>query len=587
MILLYWWALSAPERRIAAALAIEPRAVEGRMAGLRDRLGIGSGAITLDLDNGSGPRSDQRWPDRHAQTIVRTGLARSRERPLVHVVGEGVLTVGETARLVSQICAGLRRNGVGPGRRVAVDASQRLESFLVALACLIAGVVVVRLGDGLGPSILSGMVRQVPVDMTFSARLNQIGDRPETGTGIDLSSDGVGGVVTFAEWLGTVEFGDGTFPPVSVTPDCVALIGFSSGSTGAPKPILTSHEAVFRTTEAAARRFALREDDVFCTATDFTALSAFRSMITLPLFCGGSIVLPSEEARRQPLALAMECADFGVTRLTAVPNVLRGVARAGPRLKPGSFERLRTAFVGSGVLDQATADAFRQMTGAAVVDYYGAREIGTVAYTDGSAGDTMSAGGGLVSEAMIRVEDAQGCPARHGETGEISVHTDCIMLEDDAGRAATPGAVGGWFRTGDLGRWQSDGRLEIVGRLRDIVKTHDGGLVAPIEVEDALHQSDAISEACVFGWRDQDAIERLAAVVVPAPDQTHVSPRQMERQLQKLVGDQLGAYRIPARILVWTDLPRVGRGKIDRRSVRRAFEAEMAADGASRRSPPR
>jgi len=584
MMLLYWMALAAPPARMARALTITEEGACRAVEALRRRLGLDDHDVpVMTVANGIGPASAWPWPDRTALTILRHGLARAAGVPVVHVVGEGVLSAGEVRDLVGRIAAGLRRDGVGPGGWVAVDATQRLESYLVAMATLLIGGVVVRLGDSVGPATLRAMVGQAPAVLTVSARFGLIGEAPETGARISLADDDSQGdnEIGFADWVA-----DCPAPPpdllsqVAVSPDDPALIGFSSGSTGAPKPVRTSHEAVFRTSEAAARRFGFDATDVFCTATDFTALSAFRSMVTLPLLCGGTTVLPSAAGREQPLALALEADSHGVTRLTAVPNVLRGLVKAGNRLPPGALTSLRTVFSGSGILDAATAEAFRARVPVPLVDYYGAREIGTVAYSNPDQPGTLTTQGGLASEALIRMLDEAGQPVAVGDCGEICVHTDGVMLDTLGHADPTVGVRDGWYWTGDLGRVHDSGRIEIIGRRRDIIKTREGGLVSPIEIEDVLNEADVVREACVFGWRDGDGIEKIAAVVVPAEAHAGDDHTVLERALRTRVLDRLGPYKVPSHVLVRPDLPRVGRGKPDKMTLRTAFEADHAGRSA-------
>ncbi len=585
MMLLYWMALDAPPARMTRALASADSAITDEIThraaeALRRRLGMDDGAVpVLTLANGMGPASTRPWSERTTVTILRQGLARAANTPIVHVVGEGALSAGEVRDLVGRVAAGLRRDGVTPGGWVAVDATQRLESYLVAIATLLIGGVVVRLGDSVGPATLRAMVCQAPAVLTFSARFDLIGEAHETGARIGLE-DGDGGRgdgIGFADWVA-----DCPAPPpdllseVTIGPDDPALVGFTSGSTGVPRPVCTSHEAVFRTSEAAARRFGFDATDVFCTATDFTALSAFRSMVTLAFLCGGTTVLPSAAGREQPLALALEADSHGVTRLTAVPNVLRGIVKAHDRLPPHVLSCLRTVFSGSGILDAATAEAFRACVPVPLVDYYGAREIGTVAYSDPDQPGTLTTRGGLASEALIRMLDDAGQPVATGDPGEICVHTDGLMLDTGGDADPSVGVRDGWYRTGDLGRVHASGRIEIIGRRRDIIKTRDGGLVSPIEIEDVLNRANTVREACVFGWMDGDGVEKIVAVVIPADDHAHADPGGLARALRARVMDRLGRYKVPSHVLLRSELPRVGRGKPDKITLRAAFEAGLA-----------
>lgn len=540
----YWAGLEAPVERVARALHDDQARVADDLARW--------------IETASAPaRSETQWAARTAVTLIRQGLARPAGEQLVFAAGEGVLTAGETAALAARIAGGLADRGLGRGARVAADATQRLESYLVTLGALLAGTTVVRLGDTVGPETLRSMVAAAPAAITFSDRFATIGAMAETGEQVRFDD-----LDTFI--AGCPEPGDDPLAALpEVRPDDAAFVGFTSGSTGAPRPMLTSHEAVFRSTELAQSAFGFDASDIFCTATDFTALSAFRSLVTLPFASGGRVVIPDAEARSDPLALALVCERYGVTRLTAVPGVLRALCKAGARVGPAELRALRTFLSGSGVLDFATADMVRERLGIPVVDYYGGREFATAAYSDPDSAHTMSAGGGELHGCLALIVDDDHQLAAPGATGEIVVHSDSMTLSD-LPSIATSGKWAGWHFTGDLGRFVAGGRLEIVGRKKDIIKAPDGTLVSPAEIEGALNALSWVGEAAVFAWTDGEGIERVGAAIIALAD----APHEAERAAMRAVRASHGAHKTPARVLILDSFPRVARGKPDKARLR-------------------
>jgi len=553
MALAYWHALNAPDHRIARALRCSVEEIA--TAPVRDT-----------FDNIAAPHSATPWLRRTATTLIRQAFDRPAGDQLVFVAGEGALTVGDVRDIVARLCGGLVRHGIGKTAMVAVDASQRLETYLVTLAALLQGATVIRLGDTVGAAGLRAMVRAAPAQITFSDRFDVIGDTPDTGHRVPLGE--------FAAFVADCPepAGDPWAALPAVAPDDAALVGFTSGSTGEPKAMQTSHEAVFRSTEAAQQIFAFDAEDIFCTATDFTALSAFRSLFTLPFVSGGRVVLPDQEARTNPLALALLCERYGITRLTAVPGVLRAFAKAGSRISADTLTDMRTVFSGSGVLDRATAALMRDRFGMPVVDYYGGRELATAAYADPDSTDTMSAGGGYLCNCLAIIADDAGRPAAPGQTGGIAVHSDSLTLSD-LPSIRIDGDWAGWHFTGDLGRILPSGRLEIIGRRKDIIKAPDGTLVSPAEIEGALNALDWIAEASVFSWTDDEAIERIGAAIIVSGAPAQGSERQAKAAVQAALGDAM----TPAHVLVLDDLPRVAQNKPDKPRLRQMLTNHVKA----------
>jgi acyl-coenzyme A synthetase/AMP-(fatty) acid ligase len=406
------------------------------------------------------------------------------------------------------------------------------------------------------------MLGAAPVRLTFSefAETAGLDALAAAGQAVLLTTDDVDDTDPrgFAHWLDGCTDTD-VLAAVAVGPGDPALIGFTSGSTGQPKLVETSHLAVFRSSEAMQAMFGFDTRDVFCTSTDFSALSALRSMLTMPLLAGGQVVLPTARARTQPLALGLECAQFGVTRLTAIPNVLRGMASARDRLP--SLPRLRMMLSGSGVLDRATHDSVANGFGVRVIDYFGAREFGTVVFARADGRGTVTHGGGQICNALIRIVDDQGVVVPDGAAGEIMVHTDAMSTGPLAG--SHPGWEA-WHQTGDLGRIMPSGELEVTGRRRDVIKAGDGSLVFPVEIEALLNDLPGVCESCVLGWPGQSGRDHIiAAVVLDRPEHDGFAGQARAHVLQAA-----GRFRVPTAVLTVPGFDRVGNGKIDKAALR-------------------
>jgi acyl-CoA synthetase (AMP-forming)/AMP-acid ligase II len=565
--LLYWRALEAPLGRIAAATGLSEAAARAGMEALNVPQDAG-----INLRGGAWPEENRPWAERHALTIFREGLNASPDTPFLHVAGEGELTRRELSGLVGRLWAGLAEAGIGRGDVIAIDADQRFEPYIAVMAALLRGATVLRLDPTAGPETVSQTLEASGARLIISSLLDWIPEGKPRRIALSPCTDGEAFEDCVAacpdppaDWMTAIE----------VAPTDAALIGHTSGSTGKPQPVFNTHEAIFRTSSASCRRFGFNSADVFCAATDFIALSAFRWLFTLPLMAGGRLVIPDSDARAGPLHLSLLCTEQNVTRLTALPNGWRGMIQMPNRLYTDILGSLETGLSGSGVLDSATADGFRERFGAPLVDYYGSREIGTVLYADPETPGSISAAGGEVSECLIRVVDEHGAPCAAGEIGELWVHTDCERRrpEGDASQVTR-----GWYRTGDLGRALEDGRIELAGRKRDIIKTPSGLRIAPIEVEQALARSPDILEACATGFTGADGVERLGAAVILRRDMAEKDLNSAEIRLKSFIGRELGGYKAPARILILDDFPRVGRRKPDRAALRKRIEAEAARD---------
>ncbi len=572
--LLYWFGLKAPLSRIARAINRPKSWVESRIDSLPK----------LDSDPMFAITSNVPWESRTVLNLIEKGLSRENSAALVHVAGEGDLTAADIRLLLGKIRGGLKNKGIGKGDRVAVDSSQRFETYLVTLAALLLGATIVRLGDAIGPNTLRSMIKAAPSKITFSDQLDIIGVEPACGQHVFLSDHAT--FETFSSFLVDCPAPetDLFLLKPKVLPHDAAFIGFTTGSSGEPKLMETSHEAVFRSTEVAHKKFNFQKDDVFCSATDFTALSSFRSLVTLPFISGGRVVIPDQEARSSPLALALQCEKFSVTRLTVVPNVLRTLNQAGDRCDSINLSSLRTVFCGSGVLDDSTSSEFGKRFQTPVVDYYGAREFATAAYSDIDADHTIGSGGGWLADCLISIVNQNGEPLEANVIGEVMVHSDCMTLTDMES-IHKDGDWSGWHSTGDLGRLLIDGRLEIVGRSKEVVKSADGSLTHPSEIENVLNAQEWVSNSSAFRWVDQNGRESCAVALVPISGTSLSQEKiQIERQAKLVIMDILGRFKVPSYVMIMDTLPLLGRGKPDIQHLRKLLSSEESneAEGAER-----
>jgi fatty-acyl-CoA synthase len=311
----------------------------------------------------------------------------------------------------------------------------------------------------------------------------------------------------------------------------------------------------------------------------------------LPILSGGRLVLPSARARRQPVAYALDCEEHGVTCMMVVPSSLRTLVAMEKLSSPARLDAMRMLINSTGPLDAATAGQFRESHALGIADVMGAREAGTLLQTTGVSADLVCHGGGQPAESLVRLLDADGAPVMTGEVGELHIHSDCLMTgylppadsDETAPRGkpevAEPAPV--WFNTGDLARLKADGRIEVVGRSRDIIKAPDGSIVFPVEVEAVLNAADGVVESCVFRAHDETGLEAVGAAVIA---ESGGDTTELKRSLRRMVRARLGPFKVPKHILVLEDLPRLGRGKPDRNALRTMMEEAI---GTPQRAAPR
>jgi acyl-CoA synthetase (AMP-forming)/AMP-acid ligase II len=337
-----------------------------------------------------------------------------------------------------------------------------------------------------------------------------------------------------------------TVPPPRPLLDDAALIVFTSGSTGEPKGVVIGHARLAAKLNVLARLLQLRADDTVVLPLQLTFI--FGIWVSLLAADAGArlILLPrfSVEAIRE------HCAA-GVTVTACVPTMLRAIRADEPFAAP----TLRLLLTGGeplgAVLGQAIAQRFPST---ALYDLYGLTETGSCDFCMGPSDQPQGFGAinAPTPNVMYRIAD----------DGELQVKTPYGMLGYlDAPALSDAAFAEGYFRTGDLARTREDGRVELIGRRKEIV-SRGGQKIAPLEVDNLIAAHPDVAAVLCAGVPDVSVGERLHAIVVRRPGATVT-----EAALRAWAGERIERYKLPDAIHFHDALPLGRTGKADRSAV--------------------
>ncbi len=393
--------------------------------------------------------------------------------------------------------------------------------------------------------------------------------------------------------------GDAKTPPAPPERKALASIVFTSGSTGAPKGVMLSHGNFAAEVATLSRVFVLGADDVVLSLLPLHHAFEFTCGMLLPLASGATIVYPLEVDAK---TLSRTLADVRPTALIGVPAVWEAVHRrivdevegrgpffhaafdnlcdlnrrldANSGLNFGSIVfrqvhsalggRLRLAVSGGSALPHRVAEFFNDI-GIPLLEGYGLTEAAPVLCV---ARPDEPLQVGAVGRPLNGVE-IKLMPAT-GSIGEIVAHGPNIMAGYYRNEAATAEVLtDGWLHTGDLGRFDDDGRLYIVGRAKEVIVDSGGNNIYIEELEEIYGRSEYVKEMAVVGLKVGQG-EQVAALVAPAYARGD-SRRSVEDRLRSdfdKVALELSAHK-RIRILRFTDaeLPRTRTRKIKRTDV--------------------
>ncbi len=357
--------------------------------------------------------------------------------------------------------------------------------------------------------------------------------------------------------------------------DALAALIFTSGTTGEPKAVMLTHDALlhFARVSAASRR--LDHNDRSYAFVPMTHIFGLVTVLMASLAAGAQLVMRSQFDPAQLLdALARE----GVSQLQGPPALYsRLLAHMHARgIEHPHAPALRYVYTGAGPLDLSLKQRVEHAFGQTLHHGYGLSEYaGSIHLTRLGEQRADTSAGYVVDEAQVRVTDpATGVERPSGERGELWLRGRGLMpgyFRDDAATRAVM-RDGGWYASGDLGEMHPDGALFVVGRLKEMI-IRSGFNVYPAEVETALNQFPGVQRAAVIGRPAGDGNEDIVAFVELRPGAT-LDDAALRAHLKRL----LAPYKQPAHIYVLDELPTSGNGKVMKRVLHERL-AQLHAQG--------
>ncbi|HJY96875.1 MAG TPA: AMP-binding protein [Streptosporangiaceae bacterium] len=467
------------------------------------------------------------------------------------------ISYAELARAVQRAAAWLGASGVSSGDRVAYLGPNCPELLELLFACARTGAIFVPLNARMPAAELRVFLAATRPRLVVAA------DGFREVALASAGEDGHDRVVTFAGAAGRKGFADGA-ERVRADPEAdlaaPVLILFTSGTTGRPKGATFTQESMTFNALNVITAFGLTAADEILTAVPMFH-SGGLFIHTTPGLCAGATVTIHREFN--PGLLLEDVQRYRVTLLACVPAMTFALA-AHPAWHQADLSSLRSVLTGSTFVPRAAVEPW-QRRGVAVLQGYGSTETCPVVTSlpAGSPGDKALTAGKPVLYHRVRIVDGAGRDVAAGEPGEVWIRGRSVMQGYWENPQATREAFrDGWFRNGDLGLFDEQGFLHIVGRIKDIIIVGSSN-VYPGDLETVLSECAGICEAAVVGRRDDELGEVPVACVVRVPG------RSLTReQVIALFDGRLATYKHPRDVIFLDALPRTATGKVQKTVLR-------------------
>lgn len=473
----------------------------------------------------------------------------------------GTVTYAELDWQAGAVAMWLRARGVAPGGHVALHLSNCRELVVAYYGAVRAGAIPVPLHPGLAGDEFTFLLGHANARLLISASTHldalpssdpvpQLRHRVWAGPGAASP-----GWTSWAEVLAT----PGSPEPALVADRDMAVLHYTSGTTGRPKGVMFSHAGLVRSADVKAGIYGVGPKDVIYPAPPLAHAGSANSAMQLALTVAGATL--ALRARFDVAEAAQVLATERVTFAWMVPTMYLRLLDL-PELRQLDLSSLRGLMYASMPMPADAVRALRALLPWVTLFHsYGGTENGPLATC--LIGDEVLERPGSAGRAhppsRVQVVGKDGHPLPPGEVGAIWVQSPGLMLGyyRDPG-ATTAAVVDGWHHTGDLGYLDEDGYLYFVGRQGEMIN-RGGYKISPAEVEEVLLAHPGVLEAAVVGEPDQYLGQRVLAVVVRRSDSS-VSAEDLQAHCQR----HLSRPKIPATFQFTAVLPKNSLGKVQK-----------------------
>jgi long-chain acyl-CoA synthetase len=515
------------------------------------------------------------------------------------VYAGGQLSYADLDDSSSRLAAGLAAAGIRPGDPVGLQLPN-IPQFLIAyFGILKAGAVVVPLNVMLKPPEIAFQLRDsgaallitwagILADAIKGAAAAGVSTVYAVGQEARAGHPGAGpqvpaprpGEPAGGEPAGAHPFGQLLAEPAAGYPLApramtdTAVVVYTSGTTGRPKGAMLTHIQLYMNADIPGRLFGVRPDDVVITALPLFHVFGLSSILNVCVRFGCTMSLIP---RFDPATVLTAIQRDRATIYEGVPTMFIALLEH-PDLDRYDVSSLRVAISGGASIPAPVLDAFERRFGVLILEGYGMTETASTTTFNLSATERrVYSVGKPIWGTQTQVWDGEGRPLPRGRdhVGEVVTRGLHVMKGYlNAPEATARAFTGGWLHTGDLGYFDEDGFLFIVGRQKELI-IRGGYNVYPREIEDVLNAHPAVAEAAVIGIPHERLGEEVMAVIILREGVTVT-----EAGLHAYCRERMAAYKYPRRFEFRTQLPKNSLGKVLKdQLIPREKQGAMAGHG--------
>jgi len=496
----------------------------------------------------------------------------------VLISASGTLTYDELADRTDRLANAFAERGVSAGDRVAYLGENSAAFLETLFAAGSLGAVFVPLNTRLAPPEIQFALKDSGATfLVSSTTLEPLAASGSRSTAVEhvlivedgsrQQREGIEFPVETEEFEEVLRSGEATRRDVAVSQEDLAVILYTSGTTGNPKGAMLTHGNLTWNAINVLTDFDISSKDVALMIAPLFHVAALGQGALPVILKGGSIVL---EQKFEPGRVLELIEEHKVTNISGVPTTFQLLCEH-PTWESTDISSLRNLTCGGSAVPLRVLDAY-ETRGLAFTMGYGMTETSPGATTLPPAYSRSKQGSGGLSHfhTDVRVVDPSDQPCPPGEVGEIQVHGPNVIAEYWKRPEATASSFvhegdATWLKTGDMGYFDEDGFLFISDRLKDMIIS-GGENIYPAQVEQQIASLEEVAAVAVIGVEDERWGEVPRAVIV-----VREGHELTEAQVLGYLDGKLARYKIPKSVVFVESMPRTASGKIRKPDLRKQY----------------
>lgn len=463
-----------------------------------------------------------------------------------------------------RVAANLARRGVGRDSKIALLMGNCMEFVYVFLGAGRIAATIVPINPTMKPAEIAYVLSNsdaktlmtVPQFAPFLPMVRQA--MPQIKQ-VFFVGDAAEGAEPFSALLEPVD----PIPEIAARPEDLAALIYTSGTTGMPKGVMLTHNNYIWNIRMLIHGAHVIEDQRFLCMMPLFHVNAQVASVLGPLFSKGDMVLAK---RFNPYDILPLIEKYKCTVMSAVPTIYNMMCRT-PNAESFDLSSIRCFVTGAAPLPEQTYNDVQRILKRPLTSGYGLTEA-----TCGSAVSFFrhpikwNSTGFVAPYTSMRIVDPDGKDVPYGQVGEILIAGPSVMKGYYKDPEATAAVLkDGWLYTGDLGRFDEEGYLYVVGRAKDMI-IRGGQNVYPQEIEDVISQIEGVDSCCVVGVPHEAWGQEILAVIQPMQGKTLA-----ETVVQDSCRERLAPYKCPRLVRFVESFPRTATGKIKKNEVAAQF----------------